>query len=253
MARRLTPGIEVDRLDQEIKDLGIRVKLYKSSLVPDMTSLESIDQDLNENVSNNNMIDFDPEITTALFQQQDLANMFKVQGTFNVDEVFATFLSGKTLAPFARIEILDFEEDFFELIQRQPGRDFDVLKYKACEILGVFTSTTNTLTRYHKGVDFNLDVNGNINWIGTHRPSDDQIYTIYYRYNPVYRAVKAVHRERFSQFNLRVDNIEAPKKTIDGRTYVKLPETWILQRDYLLERRDNQGNLLVNEYSDPNS
>lgn len=252
--RRLTQGIDVDRLDRLVKDLGVRIKLFKSTIVPDVKSLESMDQDLNNTVGDNNFLDFDCFETIALFQQQNLMKQFDIQGTFHIDEVLVTFLSGQTLAPGAKIELLDFEEDFYELVQRQTGQDFDVLKYSACNILAVFTVANNVITRYHKGADFTIDPNGNIQWIGTHRPADTVVYSIYYKYHPVYRALKAVHRDRFSQFNTRTSGIKAPKQQPgDGNTYVKMPETWVIKRDYLIRRRDLSGAVIENTYFDPNA
>lgn len=246
--RKLSLGMDVDRLDQLVLDLGVRVRVYKSTLAPNMKSIESMDQDVNDPVSSNNMIDFDCEETIALFQQQQLMETFQIQGTFHIDEILVTFLSGFTLAPFAKIELLDFEEDFYELVPRQVGTDTDRLKYGACGVLAIFTydRSSKTITRYHQGTDFELTSNGDIQWVSSHRPDDKQVYSIYYKYHPVYRAIKAVHRDRFSQYNLRPGNIKAPKKTIDNVTYVKLPETWVIKRDFLLERPKN-------EHSDPNA
>jgi hypothetical protein len=189
------------------------------------------------------MIDFDCVETIALFQQQTMFEQFKIVGTFDIEEVLVTFLAGTIIAPLAKIELLDFVEDFYELIPRQIGTDIDFLKYKACDILGVFTynKSTKTTKRYHKDVDFEINQEGNIKWISANRPTDKEIYSIYYTYHPVYRAKKAVHRDRFSQYNLRPGSIKAPKKTVDGNTYVKLPETWILVRDFLLDRPKNEN------------
>lgn len=253
--RKTTQGINVDRLDQMIKDLGIRVRLFKSTICPNMQSIESFDHDLNCKICKNNMIDFAPKCTVALFQQQELMEQFKLQGTFHIDEAMVSFLSGETLFPFARVELLDFKEDFTELVQRQEGTSIDVLKYPACEVLGLFDATDSTTKEeYHFGTDFRLDVNGNVEWLSTHKPSDRKIYTIYYRFHPVFRAIKAVHRDRYSQYNLRAQQIEAPKTTVGSATYVKLPETWVLKRDYLLEREDQQGSRIAsNTFYDPNS
>lgn len=254
MAKKLTNGINPDRLDRLIKDLGIRVKLYKSTILPNMKSLESYDQDLNTKVGNikecikvgNNMIDFDPIETIAMFQQQSLMEEYKIQGTFHIDEILVTFLSGQTLSPMTRVELLDFKEDFTELIQRQPNTDTDFLKYSACEVIGVFTiNDSKTPERYYEGADFEITSNGDVRWIGAHKPADKQIYSIYYKFHPTFRALKAVHRDRYSQYNTRSQALEAPKVTIEDNTYVKLPETWVLKRDFLIERNKN-------EYLDPN-
>jgi len=256
MARKTSQGIPVDRLDQMIKDLGVRVKLYKSTICPNMKSIESFDHDLNCKICKNNMIDFAPKQTLALFQQQDLIEQFKLQGTFHIDEILVSFLSGETLFPYARLELLDFKEDFSELVERQTGSNIDVLKYAACEVLGVFAATNSTTRKeYHTGTDFVLDVNGNIDWTGSaNKPADKKIYTIYYRFHPVFRAIKAVHRDRYSQYNNRISKIKAPKTTVGDATFVKLPETWVLKRDYLLEREDQEGNRISpNTYHDPNA
>ena len=243
MAKKVTQGIEVDKLDTLIDNLGVRVNIYKSTLCPNMSSMESEDHDVNCKICKNNMVDFDCFESIALFQQQDLIKQFNVQGTFHLDEVLVTFLSGISLQVFARIELLDFPEEFYELIQRQEGTDVDYLKYKACSVQGLFvidkSGAEDVLVRYHYGTDFTLTQQGNIKWTGSRKPADRTIYTIYYKHLPIYRAVKAVHRDRFSQYNTRPETIKAPKKTINNKTFIKLPETWVLKRDYLLKRDKN--------------
>lgn len=260
MAKRLTDGLDVDKLNQEVKDLGVRVRIWHSTRCPgDMKSLESVDHNINCTACNNNMIDFGCYESTAMVQQQTLVEKFKIQGTFDMDEVIMTFLSDVTLHIFSKIQVLDFLEDFFELVQKQPtpmsGPSIDKLKYQACEVLGLFVVANSVRTEYYFGADFALDPNGNIQWLTSRKPVDGSIYTIYYRHHPVFRAVRALHRNRYTQFNLRPDNIESqPKITVADRTYVKLPETWILKRDYLLERRDAQGNLIPDSsFPDPNA
>jgi hypothetical protein len=257
MTRRISSGINVDRLDQLIKDLGVRVKVFRSTLCPNMTSLESHDHDINCKICRKNFIDFDPQETIALFQQQTIQEQFKVQGSFHIDEIMVSFLSGFTLAPWSRVELLDFEEDFYELIQRQENTDVDKLKYAACSVEGIFLirkeNGVEKLVRYYFDADFTLNKDGNIKWKSANRPKDREIYSIYYKYHPTYRAMSAVHRDRYSQFNERPSKIQAPKKTIGGNTYIKMPETWMVKREYLPDRFDENGNnLSQNTYYDPN-
>ena len=263
MAKQLTSGINVVNLDQLVEDLGVRVRVWKSATCPNMTSIESFDHDPNCPVCSNNMIDFDCFETIAMFQQQDLNEQFKVHGTFSIDEALVTFKAGVSLQTFAKVEILDFKEEFYELIQKQDNMttNVDKLKYPACEVTAIFSVRNNQKERFHQGVDFDLDTNGSIVWKGSHIPNDREIYTIYYKYHPVYRVTKAVHRDRFSQFNnlreLNASKIPASAiRTVNGRTFVKLPEEWILRRDYLLDRKDktqaNPTKLQPNESYDPN-
>ncbi len=255
MAKRVTHGIDPAKLDQLIHDLGIRVRVWRSTLCPNMTSLESMDHDINCSSCNGNMIDFDPYDSIVLFQQQDLVEAYKLQGTFDIDKVLVSFPAGISLQRMTKVELLDFEDDFYELVQRQEDTATDKLKYKACTVMGIFTIEDGVKVRYHFGTDFDLDVDGNVKWLSTstHWPDDRKIYTIYYRYHPIFRTIEAVHRDRYSQFNLRPETITTPKKTVDGITYVKLPETWVIMRDYLVNRRNRaDAKISPNAFYDPN-
>lgn len=262
MSKQITRGINVVNLDQLVEDLGVRVRVWKSTTCPNMTSIESLDHDPNCPFCHNNMIDFDCYETIAMFQQQDLTEQFKVHGTFSIDEALVTFKAGVSLQTFAKIEVLDFKEEFYEVVQRQDNATTttDKLKYQACEVTAVFVIRNNTKIRFYQGADFDLDLNGSIVW-KANRPQDREIYSVYYKYHPIYRVTKAVHRDRFSQYNnirdLNNSTIPASAiKTVNNKTFVKLPEQWILRRDYLLERSDKTQatptKLPSNEYYDPN-
>lgn len=238
--KRKSPGIDVNALDQQILDLGIRVRVWKSALCPNLQSLESNDHDLNCRVCRERMIDFAPECTMALFQQQSLAEAFKVTGSFHVDEVMASFLSGVTLQSMARVDLLDFPEDFYELIQKQEG-GVDRLKYNATCVLGLFTVQDDVKTEFHCDTDFVITQDGNIKWISAHQPEPRQVYSIYYKYLPIYRATKGVHRDRFSQPSNRTGLAHAVQA--DGKVFAKLPEQWVLRRSYLLDKRNRVGSL----------
>ena len=248
----LTQGIDVTRLDQLVLDLGVRVCVYKSTLCPNLTSLESDDHDINCTVCSKRMVDFAPVSTMALFQQQQLNEFFKVQGTHHQDEIMVTFLSGMSISPMARIDLVDFQQDFFELVQRRENSDTDILKYQAKCVTGVFTVSNNVKEEFHFGTDFSIDPNGCIQWDSNHRPDDRQIYTIHYSHTPTYRATKAIHRDRYSQMNQRNQNVDH-KIVADGRTFIKLPETWVISRISLPDRYDHMGNKIgQNPYYDPN-
>lgn len=248
--KRKSQGIDVNALDQMILDLGIRVRVWKSALCPNMSSLESNDHDINCQICRERMIDFAPECTMALFQQQALTEGFKVTGSFHVDEVMSSFLSGVTLQTMARVDLLDFPEDFYELIQKQAG-DVDRLKYSATCTLGLFTVENDVKTTFHEGTDFKVNLDGNIQWLTAHRPEPRQVYSIYYKYLPIYRATKGVHRDRFSQPLLKNELAHSVKA--DGKVFAKLPEQWVLKRSYLLDKRDRNGNLEPDNINfDPN-
>ena len=91
----------------------------------------------------------------------------------------------------AKVEILDFKEEFYELIQKQDNltTNVDKLKYPACEVTAVFVIRNNQKERFYQGADFDLDLNGSIVWKGSHIPNDREIYTIYYKYSLFFQKV----------------------------------------------------------------
>ena len=108
----------------------------------------------------------------------------------------------------------------------------DNLKYD-CKRVNVIIDKTGT--QYHQDIDFRLSPQGNILWAtpNTPRPADGTIYTVHYESVIQYRATSAMHINRFAQ---------VPDRSTGLVAQVKMPEQWMLQKEFLIVRRDEYGN-----------
>ena len=108
----------------------------------------------------------------------------------------------------------------------------DNLKYD-CKRVNVIIDKTGT--QYHQDIDFRLSPQGNILWStpNSARPADGTIYTVHYESVIQYRATSAMHINRFAQ---------VPDRSTGLVAQVKMPEQWMLQKEFLIVRRDEYGN-----------
>jgi hypothetical protein len=99
----------------------------------------------------------------------------------------------------------------------------------------------STGKEYYQGIDFDLDQNGSIAWKSGKEPATGTIYSIHYEAHVQFRATKAMHSNRFTQVAVE-----------GGVKYVKMPEQWLLQKEFLVKRKDKDGNeILPNRIIDP--
>ena len=113
------------------------------------------------------------------------------------------------------------------------GRIFTVdnLKYDCKRVNVIIDKEAN---QYHQDIDFRLTPQGNIQWgLSFHQPSNDNIYSVHYESVIQYRATSAMHINRFAQ---------VPDRSTGLVAQVKMPEQWMLQKEFLIVRRDEYGN-----------
>ena len=112
-----------------------------------------------------------------------------------------------------------------------PRRLDDHLKYD-CRRVNVIIDKTGT--QYYQDIDFMLTPQGNINWLnGDNSPMFNTIYTVHYESVIQYRSITAMHINRFAQ---------VPDRSTGLVAQVKMPEQWMLQKEFLIRRRDQYGN-----------
>ena len=174
-------------------------------------------------------LDVHPIETTAYIQNQSFSENHNAEGYSDGNTVSSTFLAGIELQYFTRVDLLDFSEPFFERVLRNEDSPIDFLKYNAIRINNLIDRVGN---EYYQGSDFQLDNNGNILW-KTDGPSG--IYSIHYESIIQYRAIQAMHVSRFAQ---------VPDDDTGLIAQVKLPEQWMLQKEFLALRRDDVGNVI---------
>jgi len=217
-------NLRVQDFDRLLQQKGVRVNVYRSMFCPNVKSIDGSEHDIECPLcSGSQFIDLDPIVTLAFLNTQSNENPELPEGIHGTDIIYATFARGIELQYMTLIELCDFDDVYFQRIQRQSGQT-DKLKYRASCINVVVTGDG---TRYYQDNDFNLDQNGNIKWKIGKGPSEHVIYSIHYQMKKQFRAIKSQHVERYTQL-----------QTSEGIEMVKLPEQWILQKDYLVERKD---------------
>jgi len=226
--------------DNLIKTQGVRVRVYRTVFCPNVKSLDGAEHEINCLVCKaSGFIDVHPIETWAFIQSQTLEKAGQAEGMIDQCSAQATFLRGISLQYFALVEIPDFQDTFFERIKRQSG-PADVLKYKALQVNVVLSQDGR---EYSAGNDFNLDVEGNVKWLPDRGPAPGTIYSIHYAITLQFRAIRAMHVNRFAQ---------AASGSLS--TMTKMPEQWGLEKVYLADRKDHRGNRLSpNLIRDPDS
>ena len=155
--------------------------------------------------------------------------MIYSEGMMDNNAVLATFPMGIELTYFTLIELMDFTDIFFERIKRQESGP-DVLKYKALNVNVVVDSSGR---EYQMGTDFVLDGNGSIVWKASKGPIVNKIYSIHYEAAVQFRAMRSAHSNRFAKV---FDKGEV--------SHLKLPEQWLLQKEFLVKRTAMDGSEL---------
>ena len=215
--------------DDLIKQKGVKVHVYRTTYCPNVKSVDGAEHEVDCTMCNGSgWIDLEPICVDAYIQNQDLEKIPQVEGFVDGNSVAITFPIGVELQYFTRVDLVDYTDIYFQRVLRKEGDTTDVLKYKACRVNILVDSDG---VRYYQGQDFIIDANGNIEWgMGT-TPADNKIYSIHYETHVQFRAVRALHVNRFSQY-LNEGAVE----------YIKYPEQWICQKEFLVRRKDLDGN-----------
>lgn len=220
-------NLRPDDLNNLVLQQGVRVRVYKTTFCPNVKSIDGAEHEIDCPLClGNGFIDKNPIECIAFIQSQGLEKIHEVNGYWDGNSVSATFERGISLQYFTLVELVDFTEMFIERIKRQAG-DTDRLKYSAkC----VHLLVDSTGVEYHQGRDFTLGEYGDIKWKVGKGPSIDTVYSINYDAAIQFRAIQAMHVARFGQIQRN-----------DGVEMLKLNEQWMLQKEFLVERKDKLG------------
>jgi hypothetical protein len=229
-------SIKVKDLNSMIYNSGIKVNVYKTLPCPNRKAIDSSEHEINCPLCNGTeLIDVDPIETYAIIQNIQAENQFNpenIGGTWQEQTVQMTFISGIELLYFAKIELVDFTMLYYQTVQRQAGL-IDVLKYPIHSVNALIDKKG---IRYYPGTDFSID-GQNIKWkntSGTNKPRKGTIYSVHYNTLRVFRAINALHSNRFSTDAIKKPEIEN----------VEFNQQWVCRIDYLITRKDLEGNKL---------
>ncbi|MFH0960180.1 MAG: hypothetical protein V1897_15915 [Pseudomonadota bacterium] len=182
---------------------------------------------------------FDQTEISVFIHNTDLEKQFQQVGVMDIGSAKMYCPSqtedGKDfiIGYFDRMTVLDYMEPYTELVQRGKG-DVDYLSFKALEIK--YLATEKHV--YNIGQDFEINVDGNIKWIGIDQPTYNQerdlgeAYTIYYMRNPVYRVVQVYQENRFALSKV-IGQFKYPERLI---------QECLIKKDFLITKTDVREN-----------
>lgn len=164
---------------------------------------------------------FDPQRIKGLITGLNVLKGFSdvgEHGDWVLGKGSLTVLSENRVAFRDRITNLDSLLEFSQTIPHEAlPSTVDKLRYPALQVTMLRTLTT----RYFPGVNFQVDTDGNIAWIGA-RPKQDEVYSILYTCHPVWIALDGMHQVRDTTL-------------LEGGNEVfrKLPRQMIINLEYL--------------------
>lgn len=219
--------LRVADFDALIDQKGTNLMVYRSMYCPNVKSADGAEHEIDCQLCNGSgYLDRNPIKTKGFIQNQDMERLMDGHaGDHDGNSVLISFPIGIELQYFTLIELCDHTQIYFQRVMRKPGTTIDVLKYKACRVNLMVDSTG---AEYFQGQDFKIDPNGNIQWIDR-TPDDYTIYSIHYESHIQYRATRAMHVSRFTQYKA------AGEPLVE---HMKLPEQWLCTKEFLLRRKD---------------
>lgn len=219
-----------EAFDRLLEQKGMEVKVYRTTYCPKVKSVDGAEHEIDCSLCNGSgFVDLDPLCTKAFIQNQGLETLAHVEGFVQGNTIAMSFPIGIEIQYFTKIEIVNMPDIYFQRVMRTPGSDVDILKYRAKRI-NIVLDYDNV--RYYQDQDFVIDQNGNLAWTGPsgRKPADNKIMTIHYEVATQYRAVTAMHANRFTQV-----------KGSGGVEFIKMPEQWMCVKEYLVKRVDQNG------------
>lgn len=220
------------KFERLVQQKGVDVKVFRTTYCPKVKSVDGAEHEIDCNLCNGSgWVDLDPICVKAFMQSQELEKMHNMEGFVDGNQVLMTFPIGVELQYFTKVELQDFTDIYMQRVLRHEGTDTDVLKYDACRVNLVMDYNG---VRYYQDQDFKIDQNGNIEWLAAgNKPADNLPYSVHYEAAVQFRATRAMHVNRFSQY-----------KVAGGVEHLKFNEQWLMTKEFLVKRLDENGNEL---------
>jgi hypothetical protein len=238
--KQAATNIDYKDLNSFIWDQGVRIKVYKTLFCARVKSIDGSEHEINCPICNGSgFIDVSPTETVAAIQNQIRSNNInpdQIGTAWEEQTAFMTFLSGIELSYYTRIELMDYTNVYKQLVQRQVDTNIDRLQFKATSV-DYLIDYDGII--YIPGNDFIVDRNGDIEWLigtGTKKPADKKIYSIHYNTLVAYRAIEAVHCDRFGSDGIKKDHLEV----------IEYPQMWKIKKLYLFHHEDSESGAKLN-------
>lgn len=223
--------LRVEDFDTLIEQKGVNLFVYRTMYCPNVKSVDAAEHEIDCPLCNGSgFLDKNPIKSKGFIQNQDLERMMEVTaGQHDGNSVLITFPIGIELQYFTLIELCDFTQIYFQRVLRLDTNLVDNLKYKACRVNQIVDKNS---VEYFQGQDFVIDPEGNIKWL-TRKPANGVIYSVHYECHVQFRATRAMHVSRYTQY-------KAPGEPLVE--HIKLPEQWLCTKEFLVRRKGPNGN-----------
>lgn len=223
-------NLRIDDFDDFVKQHGVPVKIFRTLLCPNVKSVDGAEHEIDcEVCKGSGFLDTKPLCTLAFIQSVENSTEHFSEGYYDGNTILVTFPQGIELQYFTLMKITDESDIFTERVVRSGG-NIDVLKYVAFVIHVLIDKNGQ---EYYQGNDFNV-CEGNIDWIPGKGPDRGTIYSIHYETETQFRAIKAMHVNRFAHIRDK-----------DSIRIEKINEQWMMQKEFLVDRKDRNGNKLA--------
>ena len=210
------------RLDKFIRTKGMSVTVYRTSYCPKTKSVDAAEHEIACDLCNGSgYIDRYPIKMKALISSVSKHVAKLDVGYAEQNAVHCTFPIGILLNYFTKVELDDFVEIQTERFKRSSGTT-DVLRYYAKRIHSLIAYNGK---EYLQDLHFTINSDGNILWKGS-SPEEGTVMSVSYEAKVQFRASVGLKVNRYVQVR-RAGKIES----------VKLPEKWLLQKEFLLRKK----------------
>mgnify|MGYP003641027167 CR=1 FL=1 len=224
-------NLDPAEFEKLIKQKGVWMKVYRTTYCPNVKSIDGGEHNIDCTICNGSgWLDKYPLKVRAFIQSQNNDKTIQLNGYVDDNTVMVTFPIGIELQYFTLVELCDFTDIYMQRVARS-ATSVDHLKYKALRVNMIIDQND---VEYDEGTDFCLNEVGHILWKAGKGPASEVIYSIHYEAAVQFRAVQAIHVNRFTQV------------TVDtGQAHLKMPEQWMLKKEFLVKRKDSDGNEIL--------
>jgi hypothetical protein len=233
------PSIRGDAFDQQLRNRGVRFIHKRAMPCPNINNIDDHAHDLQcPHCDGSGIYRYTEREIVGIFQGNQLERLFEQQGVWERGSAMVTFPTVYTegdqadFNTFDHLVMPDFEARTWQTFEFVPGGP-QKLRYPITGIDQMTTMDGEQVRILELGVDFNINADGNIEWIAGQEPPYDNIndrgavISVSYFINPVYSVLQSMRELRVTQ------------ELVDGQKVARrLPQEVLVRRDFLVRAPD---------------
>lgn len=239
------PSIKGLSFDQLLNQRGVRVIHERAAPCPNMLTTDNNSHDPDcLFCDNNGMLHYGPTEIFGTFSGNSIQKTFEAHGVWEIGSAVMTFpteYADGTQADFNtfdRLTFPDFTVRLWELKEYEPRPgNVQSLRYEVQKVDYACSITNGVQKFYELGTDFNINSDGNIEWIPGKTPWYDEatghgeVIAWSFYAHPVYLVMQNLRELRITQ------------ELIDGQKVARrLPQQVLVKRDFLPYRAETIAN-----------